>query len=414
LKRLTVFALVVAAVGIGWMATRRSAPPEVPFARIGRETITSSIPTNGKVEPLESVMVRAERAGAVSAVRAAEGENVKRGAVLVELDTRDARADLSAAQARISEARAQQQTVEQGGRAAERAEIDSGLETARQTLRVVEQEYATEQRLMENKATTRAAVTQARDAVERARLQIQALERRRAALVSAADRTVAEARIKEAASSAALAQNRIDLSVIRAPMDGVLFQFRTEAPARAEIKVGTYLQPGDLVARVGRLDRMRVRVYVDEPELGRVAKGMPVNITWAARPGRRWSGEVDKVPVEVFPLGTRQVGEVEVIIGNPDHELLPGTNVDAEIVSRVVKDALALPKEALRREENQDVVLALDPSNNTVATRKLKLGAISIAKAEVVSGLKEGDMVALPVERMLKAGDKVTPVSPGQ
>jgi len=51
---------------------------------------------------------------------------------------------------------------------------------------------------------------------------------------------------------------------------------------------------GDTAANVGRLDRLRVRVYVDEPELGRVAEGQPVTITWDALPGSsgagRWSG----------------------------------------------------------------------------------------------------------------------------
>ncbi len=84
---------------------------------------------------------------------------------------------------------------------------------------------------------------------------------------------------------------------------------------------------------------MKVTVYVDEPDLGRVAEGMPVAITWDARPGQKWFGHVDKLPTEVIALGTRAVGEVTTIVDNPSHGLLPGVTVNATIISKVVPDA---------------------------------------------------------------------------
>jgi HlyD family secretion protein len=409
---LTVVALLAVAALLFWAFSRRTAPPEIPFAKVTRETLTSSIPTNGKVEPLESAMVRAEREGTVVRVLVHEGQPVRQGAVILELDAKDARADLSAAEARIAQARAQLETLNRGGRSVELAEIESGIQTNRQQLRVAEQDLATEQRLLERKATTVQAVTNARDRVDRLRLELESLERRRGALVSPADKSAAEARIREAQASATLAQHRIDLSRIAAPQDGILYQFRTE-PDRNEIRVGTYLQPGALIGRIGKLDRLRVRVFVDEPELGRVARGMPVLIAWEARRGRQWKGVVEKVPTEVTPLGTRQVGEIEAIIDNPDGELPPGANVDAEIVSRVVSNALTVPKEALHRQNEQDAVWLLRADgSNTLEERKVKLGSVSVARAEVLEGLKEGDAVALPVDRTFKPGDKVTPIWP--
>ena len=97
---------------------------------------------------------------------------------------------------------------------------------------------------------------------------------------------------------------------------------------------GAYLNPGDPVGSVGKLDPVRVRVYVDEPELGRVAPGENVRITWDALPGREWTGMVEKRPTEVVPLGSRQVGEVLCTIGNPNRELVPGTNVNAFILTK--------------------------------------------------------------------------------
>ena len=88
-------------------------------------------------------------------------------------------------------------------------------------------------------------------------------------------------------------------------------------------------------------------VYVDEPDLGRVALDMPVNITWDARPGQKWKGRVNKLPTEVVALGTRTVGEVTTVVDNPNHDLLPGVSVNASIISKVVNDALSIPRSGL-------------------------------------------------------------------
>ena len=60
------------------------------------------------------------------------------------------------------------------------------------------------------------------------------------------------------------------------------------------------------MASIGKLDPVRVRVYVDEPELGRVTAGQSVRITWDALPGKEWTGVVEKRPTEVIALGTRR------------------------------------------------------------------------------------------------------------
>ncbi len=146
------------------------------------------------------------------------------------------------------------------------------------------------------------------------------------------------------------------------------------------------MNPGDAVASVGKLDRMRVLVYVDEPELGRVRAGMPVVITWDARSGKQWTGTVDKVPTEIITLGTRQVGEVVCMVDNPGQELLPGTNVNAAIRSQVVENALTIPKETLRRENDQSGVLLLEGDHLT--WRPVKLGASSVTRIQVLEGLK--------------------------
>jgi len=174
-----------------------------------------------------------------------------------------------------------------------------------------------------------------------------------------------------------------------------------------EVRSGSYVNPGDLIANIGRLEQLRVKVYVDEPELGRVAEGQPVTITWDALPGRQWHGRVQKKPVSIQALGSRQVGEVICLIDNDGRALIPGTNVNAEIRTAVVDNALVIPKEALRHDAQGDYVLIL--KGNAVERRSVRQGIASITQAQIAEGLAESDSVALPGDVPLKSGDSVTP-----
>jgi HlyD family secretion protein len=124
-------------------------------------------------------------------------------------------------------------------------------------------------------------------------------------------------------------------------------------------------------------------------------------------PDREWKGFVETVPLQVVPLGTRQVGEVICTIDNPDLTLIPGTNINAEIRSSTAENAITAPKEAIRRQGTETGVFVLEGSK--VAWRPVRTGIASVTRVQITQGLKEGEAVALPVERPIKAGDEVTP-----
>jgi HlyD family secretion protein len=392
--------LVGAAVIVVWVATKKAAPPEVDFVKVTRETLTSSLSTNGKVEPVEWMPVRSERSGVVTRVLISRGQQVQKDQPLVELDTRVASADLAKSQAAIQEAKAQEQVLTQGGRIAERQQIDSDLARARLDLEAAQKTYQALERLAAKQAATRQELDSARQLVDQLQLRIQSLEKSKTALVTGTDKEIAKARLQEAQSAAAVAQNNLDLSTIRAPMDGTVYDF--------DLKQGSYVNPGDPIAKVGRVDRVRVTVYVDEPDLGKVREGEQVIITWDPLPGHQWKGRVDKLPTQIVPLGTRQVGEVGCIIENPDRDLLPNANINAEIQATVVENALAITKEAIRRQGSETGVLLLQ--GDRVAWRKVNLGISSYTKSQVLSGLTDGDAAALPSEKPIQNGSRVQPV----
>jgi HlyD family secretion protein len=396
---LTLVLLVVVAAAI-WILSRRTAPAEVEFVKVARETIVSSLGTNGKVEPIEWLPARAERAGTIARVLIVRGQQVRKDQPMVELDTRIASAELGKAEAAIHEAQTQERVLDQGGRITERQQVEADLARARLDLEAAEKQQAALERLVAKQAATQLELDTARQAVDQLRLRIGALEQHKAALVTGSDREIAKARLRGAESSATVTRIDLDLSVIRAPMDGTVYDF--------DLKAGAYLNPGDLVAKVGKLDRVRVTVYVDEPDMGKVHQGEAVIITWDAMVGHRWKGQVDKLPTQVTPLGTRQVGEVGCVIENPDRDLLPNANINAEIQAAVVPGALVLPKEAFRREGPDTGVFLL--RGERVEWRKVTLGVSSYTKSQVLSGLAEGDAVALPTEKTIKNGSKVEAV----
>jgi HlyD family secretion protein len=395
--------LIGAVVALTWALSKRTHPVDTPFTKVVRETVVSTLNTNGKVEPLEWASARAERAGVVKRVYVQRGQTVRTGAPLVALDVREAASQLATAQAQIQEAQAQEQVVNQGGRNVERTQIEGELASAKLELQVAQKDVATLERLVAKQAATRQELDAARQRVDRAETHIRALEQRRAALVGSTDKQIADARIKQAEAAAALARGNLSLSTVSAPIAGTVYQF--------DLKIGSFVNAGDLVANIGKLDKVRVIVYVDEPDLGRVVKGEPVVITWDAMPNRQWKGAVDKLPTQVIPLGSRQVGEVSCVIENPDRDLLPGTNINAEIQSKVVTDALTIPKEALRHEGGKTGVYVLTPGDR-VAWRNVKVGVSSYTKTQALSGVAEGDSVLLPTDKPIKDGARVNPVYP--
>jgi HlyD family secretion protein len=398
LKKWLILLPAIVLVVVGWGVLRRNSPLKVSFARAKRQELISTLPTNGKAEPIEWQPIRSETAGLVSRVAVQEGQTVAKGAVLAELTDPSLQANIDAAQSKVAEARANLAALEQGGPPSDIAEIDNNLARARFDLDKAQRELAALRRLQQQQAATGFEVQTQTDKVRQIEIEISGLEKRRRSLVARPDVDAAKARLDDAETALALARRRAAQGVIRAPMSGEIYGLA--------IRRGAYLNVGDLVANVGRLDRLRVRVYVDEPLLGRVAEGEPVTIRWEALPGKQWQGAVSKRPSAIQALGSRQVGEVICIIENPGRDLIPGTNVDAEIRTAVAPNALVIPKEAMRHDSGGDYVLRRQ--DDTVERRAVKTGNSTVALVQIVDGLNEGDDIAMPGDTPLKPGDHVT------
>ena len=383
---------------LGWFAISwKNAAPEIRFTTVKSEDLVDTLNTNGKAEPISWAAVRAERAGKLGEIRVQKGSIVTSGAIIALLENDEARIGLQAAEARVTQVQGDQQTVKQGGSSSALAELDANISRSRVEKTNLDQELATTERLVVKKAAPAQEAALLRGRLKVIVEQIRGLQDRRAALVSPGEQTAVNGRLKEAQAAVALAKEKMEQGSLRTPLEGVVFQ--------VDLRPGAFVNPGDVVANVGRIDTMRVNVYVDEPELGRVAVGQSVNITWDARVGKNWIGTVEKMPVQIIALGNRQVGEVLVSIANPGGDLPPGANINAAVRSRTAPKATTIPKEAIRRENGVTGVFLLE--GDKVTWKPIETGISNVSRMQVTSGLKPGDRIALATDTPLRTGTLV-------
>ena len=384
MKKSWLLLILPALLLLWWVIGRSESAPLVHFASVRTATIQSSVSTNGKVEPAHWAAARSETTGVVKSILIERGQKVAAGQTLLTLDNVASQSELTAALAKEDEARVDSAILGQGGKPAALATAKAAVNSSKAALDVAQRNYNSMVRLQSQGAATKLQVNESRDALARAKLQQDAAQNQLHTLVTTSDQEVAKAKLKDAQAAVNLAKHRLSLGSIVAPMAGTVYQF--------DLKGGAYLQPGELVAMVGDLDRMKVTVYVDEPDLGRIKEGMSVDITWDGHPGRTWTGHVDQMPTQIVAVGSRTVGEVTTIVDNPNHDLLPGVSINAVIVSSIVKDTTVIPKAALRSINGKNGVYKL--ADRRLLWTPITAGASDINDVQIVSGLRSGDLVA--------------------
>jgi len=153
------------------------------------------------------------------------------------------------------------------------------------------------------------------------------------------------------------------------------------------------VNPGDLVLQVADLSKVLVRAFVDEPDVARLAPGQRIQVTWDAMPGRTWEGTLTTVPTTLRLHGTRNVGETTCVVDNADRKLLPNVNVGVSIVTAEHKDALAVPREAVRQDDSKPYLFQI--VDNELRRRDIATSISNLTQVEITSGVPEKALVAL-------------------
>jgi HlyD family secretion protein len=357
---------------------------QVRVAQVTREQLASTSSTNGRVEPENNQQIHSPIATTVKAVYVQPGDDIPAGKLMMVLDDMQARARVAAAESGVKSAQAALDAVLQNGTLEQRQA--SAAELARNRLDH-EQAERDLQALIKLNATGAAsagevAAARQRLAATQANLDasvVSSQSRYSQPEVARAQAALSDAETNLSAAQAVEAQTSVD-----APITGTVYSVNA---GRSE-----FVEQGGLLLQMADLHHERVRAYFDEPEIGGLAVGQPVLIKWDAKPGRVWHGHIERVPVTVMNLGTRTVGEVLVQIDGGDGGLLPDTNVTVTVTTSSESDVLSIPREALYSENGKTYVFKV--VNGELRRTPVVTGAFNLTQEAIVSGLKEGDLVA--------------------
>ena len=350
-----VAAVLVAVGGVyAWQSSKAAnAAPSYVTEEVRRGNLTLSVAANGTLQPTRSVTIGSELSGTVRNVLVDVNDKVKKGQVLVELDTAKleaqvlrSRASLAAAQARLAQA------------VATTKEATAGLARLQEVARLSGGKVPSATELDAGQAT-----------LDRAK----------------ADEASARASVDDARAALSTDETNLSKASIRSPINGVVLT-RSVEPGNA---VAASLQAVTLFTVVEDLTRLRLDVSVDEADVGSLRVGQKASFTVSAYPSRRYPAEVTRVS-----FGSTKTDNVVTYItwlevDNSDLSLRPGMTAAATITSTERNDVLLVPNTALRftpaqagaeaagkpASANRGIVSQLMPGPPRSASRKTAGGA---------------------------------------
>jgi len=380
-----VLALLVLALLYSWFHT---APLKVYATSVERGPIRSLVSTNGKIEPIQNFEAHAPIATTVKRVLVKEGDHVRKGQLLLQLDDADIRSQAAKAQSQIKAAQADQSELKTGGTQEEVLTLNAQLVKARSARDAAQANLDALRKLQQEGAASPGEVHVAEDTLRRAQADLTLAEKKKKDRYSPPEVAKIQSQAMEAQAAYDAAEDALTKSSVRAPFDGIVYSL--------PVKAGAFVQTGDLLLQEADLSHLLVRAYVDEPDIGRLQTGQKVEVTWDAVPGRIWNGTVSTVPATVKLHLSRNVGETTCTVDNHDLRLLPSVNVGVTIVAAEHDNVLTLQRDALHSDDSKIFVYRI--VNGHLKRQPVEISLQNLTRVEITAGLAEGAQVALSAE----------------
>jgi HlyD family secretion protein len=381
----------------------RTATARVMVANVVRENLSSIISTNGRVEPIMPQTFRARYPTFVQHTYVVEGQQVKRGQKLFDLDDTEVQAGLAQARADLASQEEALNVAKAGGYASQAAKATADLQKAQANRDQLRHDNEALTKLVAQKAATSEELQQNHLRLVEAEADVQASEKVKQALEkqSQLDLGRVSLQVEHARATVHDLEDRLSSAHGTSPIDGTLYSL--------PIRQGDFVKAGDLLGELADLHKVRIRAFIDEPELGRIAVNQSVEIQWDAQAGRVWNGRTEVLPKQVVTRGTRSVGELICSVTNDRQDLLPNTTVDVRIQVSERPSVLVIPRGAVSIDGVKRYVFRVE--DKRLRRVQITVGISNPTKIEVLSGLNEGDVVALPGNAALKQNLKVIPVT---
>jgi len=397
LKRLrprTLVLLLFALGGVAFLARGTLIGQPVPTVALTQAPLTETVIASGRIITPERIELGAEIVGSVARRLVDEGATVKAGQVLAELDAGELSAAAGQAASSLAEAEARLEQL----RLVSRPVADQTLLQAEANLALAQSEFERVRTLAESGFYSAARLDEARRAQDAARAAREAAHAQaQGARPEGVETRLAQARLAQARASLDLARAKLDNTVIRAPVAGVV--------------VRKYIEPGDVVTQGKRLfdlagaGETQAVLQVDEKNLGRLAVGQNAEVVADAYPGRPFQATIFYIGAAV----DAQKGSVEVKLRVPEAPdfVKPDMTVSVEMRVGHKAEALILPTDAVHDAGGaRPWVLVI--ANGHAVRRAVRLGLRGTARVEVLEGLRPGEAV-IPANANVAEGKKVRP-----
>ena len=397
---IVVAALVLTAILV--FISGRGGTARVAVTSVIRENLSSVVSSNGKVEPVTPISLRVSFPTFVTKVSAVEGQHVKRGQLLYILDDAGLTAELAQSRADLNTEEEALRVAKSGGRADQIAKVAADLQKALATREQLRRDNESLTKLVAQKAATPHEFEENRLALAQAEADVQSLEKAKQTYISQAQLDIERVTllVEHARNQVRDIEEKLSSTHGIAPADATLYSL--------PIHQGDFVKEGDLLAEMADMHHVRVRAFIDEPELGQIDVNQAVEIFWDAHPDRVWTGRTEVVPKQVVAHGTRNVGELLCSVSNDRLDLIPNTTVDVRIHISERPNVLVIPRGALFIDGGKRYVFVVQ--DNRLHRRDIKVGIANPTMIEVLLGLQEGDQVALPGDVSLKENLRIRPV----
>ncbi len=346
-----------------------------------------SVSASGSVEGSETADVAFLVGGRVLRVLAEEGQHVKKGQLLAEIEPTDYRNAFVAASGQKEAAQAVQQRADAGLRKQE-------LEQARIEFERAEDEYKRMKFLVERKSLPPNDFTKVEAAYNTAKERYDmAREGTRKEDIAAA-----AAQAHAATAQATEEAKRLSDTQLLAPISGNV--------AMRKVDPGQTVTPGMPVFTLVELNPVKVRVGVPEAEIGKVHPGATAEVSAPSLEGRRFTGKVAIIGVASEPASRTYT--VKILVPNPGPVLLAGMVAEARILGPAKIRALTIPAEAVVPDpQGAPMVYVYSPDRKRVYGRRVAVGAPIGKEVEVRSGLTGDEQVVVSGQQKIQEGSLV-------
>lgn len=397
-------ALVVIVLAVGAVRSFTRERITIRTAKVSYQDLVKSFATNGKVEPMDDFQVHAQAAGQVQDVYVNIGDKVRPGQLLLKMDDKYAVANLAHANSTLQAAQLAASDIQHGGSQDERNTNAADLSRATLQRQQDVTSLTALQELQKKGAASAGEVAAAQHRLQVDDNTVENIQQHSMQRYGQADQARAQAELADARAAVAAAQGSYDTANIRSKVAGTVYYL--------PVAQYDYVGAGDDLLYVADLTHMRITAYFDEPDIGNLAVGQPVTITWEAKVGRTWHGHITQAPTTVISYLTRFVGECFITVDDANGDLKPNANVNITVTTAQHQHVLSVPREALRFDGTQPYVFRIVDNKLVRTPIQIAGGIVNLNQVEIVSGLSEGDTVALnaTTNRDLTNGLEVTPV----